>query len=101
MDAEDLTIVQKYGDELSADEWARVHQLYARIFERKYGTATLTKNFFQTIGAQLKKRVMVVLALENERIIAASLFFISDSTLFGRLWGCDEFYNHLHFECCY
>ncbi|MBT3205408.1 MAG: GNAT family N-acetyltransferase [Gammaproteobacteria bacterium] len=101
VDAEDLTIVQKYGDELSTDEWARVHQLYARTFERKYGTATLTKSFFQTIGAQLNKRVMVVLALDNEKIIAASLFFKSDSTLFGRLWGCDEFYNHLHFECCY
>jgi len=98
---ENLTIIQKYGNDLSADEWDRVHQLYAAIFERKYGTATLTRDFFQTIGRQLKKRVMVVLALNDKQIIAASLFFISDTTLFGRLWGCDEFYNHLHFECCY
>jgi len=99
--AEDLTLCQKYGDQLTDAEWQRVHQLYAGIFERKYGTATLSEGFFRQAGRQLKQRVMVVLALKQEKIIAASLFFISDSTLFGRLWGCDEYYNHLHFECCY
>ncbi|MCK4707197.1 MAG: GNAT family N-acetyltransferase, partial [Gammaproteobacteria bacterium] len=99
--AEDLIIEQKYGDELSPQQWSRVHQLYAAIFQRKYGTATLSESFFQTIGLKLKKHVMVVLAINNDEIIAASLFFISDTTLYGRLWGCDEYYNHLHFECCY
>ena len=99
--AEDLTLCRKYGDQLTDAEWQRVHQLYAGIFERKYGTATLSEGFFRQAGRQLKQRVMVVLALKQEQIIAASLFFISDSTLFGRLWGCDEYYNHLHFECCY
>lgn len=99
--AENLTIEQKYGDELTEQQWHRVHQLYAGIFQRKYGTPTLSADFFSSIGQKLKKRVMVVLALHEEQIIAASLFFISDTTLFGRLWGCDEFYNHLHFECCY
>jgi predicted N-acyltransferase len=98
---ENLLIEQKFGDELSADEWAKIHQLYAGIFDRKYGTATLTANFFQAIGASLKKQVMVVLASNESAIIAASLFFISDDTLYGRIWGCDEYYNQLHFECCY
>ena len=99
--AENLTIKQLYGDQLTASQWSRVHQLYAGIFHRKHGTATLTESFFQSIGQKLKKRVMVVTVIKNEEIIAASLFFISDTTLFGRLWGCDEYYNHLHFECCY
>ncbi len=99
--AENLKIEQFYGDELSADQWCRVHQLYAGIFQRKYGTATLTKSFFQEIGQKLKKRVMVILVFDDQKIIATSLFFISDTTLYGRLWGCDEYHNHLHFECCY
>ena len=99
--AEDLTICRKYGDQLTDAEWHRVHQLYAGIFQRKYGTATLSEDFFRRIGRALKQRVMVVLALKQEEIIAASLFFVSDSTLYGRLWGCEEYYNHLHFECCY
>lgn len=98
---EDLQIEQRYGHELTAAEWHRVHQLYAGIFERKYGTPTLSEGFFVAVGQQLKERVMVVLVRKGTEIIATSLFFISDSTLFGRVWGCDEYYNHLHFECCY
>ena len=96
-----LTIKQLHGDELSAQQWTRVYRLYAGIFQRKNGTATLTEHFFQTIGKILKHRVMVVLAFDQDEIIAASVFFVSDSTLFGRVWGCDEYYQHLHFECCY
>ena len=98
---EGLRIEQKFGDELSADEWKKVHQLYAGIFDRKYGTATLSEDFFRTIGDRLKQQVMVVLASNDVGIIAASLFFVSDDTLYGRIWGCDEYHNHLHFECCY
>ena len=97
----DLTIKQLYGDELTPQQWTRVHQLYAGIFERKNGTATLSESFFQTIGPALKQRVLVVLAFRQDEIIAASVFFVSDHTLFGRVWGCDEYYQHLHFECCY
>lgn len=98
---QDLNIQQLHGDQLSARQWSRVHQLYAGIFDRKYGTATLTESFFQSVGQQLNKQVMVVLVMKNDNIIAASLFFVSDSTLYGRVWGCDEYYSHLHFECCY
>ncbi len=98
---EDILIKRYYGDELSSQQWARVHQLYAGIFDRKYGTPTLSAEFFQSVGHQLKQRVMVVCAEKDDHIFAASLFFISDSILFGRVWGCDEYYNHLHFECCY
>ena len=98
---EDLTIERKFGDELTPEQWRRVHTLYAGIFDRKYGTPTLTAEFFIAIGQTLKQQVMVVLASNEHGIIAASLFLRSDDTLYGRLWGCDEFYKHLHFECCY
>jgi len=99
--AENLLIEQKHGDELSAQDWQRVYKLYAGIFQRKYGTPTLTEGFFRAVGMALKKQVLVVLATKGAEIIATSLFFVSDSTLYGRVWGCDEYYNHLHFECCY
>lgn len=99
--SEGLQIVRKHGDEMDAREWQRVHDLYAGIFLRKYGTPTLTPGFFRAIGKELGQRVFTVLALRNDEIVAASLFLVSDSTLFGRVWGCDEYYNYLHFECCY
>lgn len=97
----ELVIEQRYGNDLSSDEWEKVHQLYAGIFDRKYGTPTLSADFFKQVGKNLKHRVLVVLVRKQQNIIAASVFFISDSTLFGRVWGCEEYYNHLHFECCY
>lgn len=99
--SEDLDIIQRYGDELDSAQWQRVHQLYASIFDRKYGTPTLSQSFFEQLGRTMGKRVWLVMVEKAQEIIAFSLFFISDSTLYGRVWGCDEYYNHLHFECCY
>ena len=98
--AQQLHIEQRYGDELTSQQWTRVHQLYAGIFLRKYGTPTLTEAFFKSLQ-NMQHRVMVVLVTNQQQIIVASLFFISDDTLFGRVWGCDEYYDFLHFECCY
>lgn len=96
-----LIIERKPGNEITEAEWLRVYDLYSGIFLRKYGTPTLSRSFFKSLGETMQQRVMVVWARNDREIIAASLFFISDSTLFGRVWGCDEYYNHLHFECCY
>ncbi len=96
-----LKIEQRYGDELSKSEWARVHSLYAGIFLRKHGTATLTEGFFHHIGQTMKRQVMLVLARNNTTIAAAALFFRSDTHLYGRVWGTDDYSDHLHFECCY
>lgn len=98
---EELVIERKLGHEITEDQWIRVYELYAGIFHRKYGTPTLTESFFKSLGNNMQQRVMVVWARNDQQIIAASLFFLSDTTLFGRVWGCDEYYNHLHFECCY
>ncbi len=89
------------GNHLNEADWRRVHQLYASIYNRKYGTATFTHEFFQHLGRTLKHQVLVVLARDHGQIIAASLFFRSDSRLYGRVWGCEGYTHHLHFECCY
>ena len=89
------------GNELSPTEWQRVYQLYRGIFDRKYGTATLTASFFETVGQSMGDQIMVVLACQNDVIIACSLFYHSNQVLYGRLWGCEDYQDFLHFECCY
>ena len=96
-----LDIRMQNGSELNADDWRRVYQLYAGIYRRKYGTATLTEAFFDHIGREMPQQVLVASARDQGRIVAASLFFRSDTHLYGRVWGCDDFYRNLHFECCY
>jgi hypothetical protein len=96
-----LEIKMFEGHELDAREWLRVHELYAAIYQRKYGTATLTPAFFQHLGKSLGDRVLVATARDADEIVAASLFFRSDSHLYGRIWGCEGYTRDLHFECCY
>ena len=46
-------------------------------------------------------QVLVASARDGGEIVAASLLFRSDTHLYGRVWGCDQYFRHLHFECCY
>ena len=96
-----LDIAMQTGDQISAEEWHRIHELYAGIYDRKYGTATLSPGFFQHLGENMPEQVLVTSAREQGEIIAASLFFRSNSHLYGRVWGCDQYFRNLHFECCY
>lgn len=96
-----LDIRMQPGGELSTDDWRVVYNLYAGIYRRKYGTATLTEPFFQHLGQAMPQQVLVASARDQGKIVAASLFFRSDTHLYGRVWGCEDFYRNLHFECCY
>ncbi len=98
---QDLDIRMQTGDSLSGDEWRRIHQLYTGIYQRKYGTATLTAEFFQHVGEHMPQQVLAAITRAQGQIVAASLFFRSATHLYGRIWGCDQYFNNLHFECCY
>ena len=82
-----LEISMLSADQLELEDWRKVHALYVGIYDRKHGTATLTANFFQHLGENLKDNVLVVMARDQGNIVAASLFFRSDSHLYGRVWG--------------
>lgn len=94
-------IAMQTGEQLTDAEWQKVYALYASIYDRKNGTPTLTAEFFQYLGKALKQQVLVCSARSQGDIVAASLFFRSNSHLYGRVWGCEQFANNLHFECCY
>ena len=53
------------------------------------------------VGVLCLQQVLVVLVRDRGKIIATSLFFRSDTHLYGRVWGCESFARDLHFECCY
>jgi predicted N-acyltransferase len=99
--AEGLDISMQPGGSFDVDEWNRIHDLYAGIYRRKHGTATLTPGFFAHLGEHMPDKVLVATARSQGHIVAASLFFRSDTHLYGRVWGCDQYFRHLHFECCY
>lgn len=98
-----LRIERQAGSRLTRKEWQRVHQLYAGIFDEKYGAPTLTSDFFAHLGEKLGEQVMVVTVHppESDEIAACALFLQSNDTLYGRVWGSDVEQDFLHFECCY
>jgi predicted N-acyltransferase len=100
-DEQKLDIAMQAGDQISTQEWHRIHELYAGIYDRKHGTATLSPGFFQHLGENMPEQVLVASARAQGEIVAASLFFRSNSHLYGRVWGCDQYFRNLHFECCY
>ena len=89
------------GSDLGAEDWRQVHAFYAGIYDRKWGTPSLSAEFFIQLGAALPNNSHVVFAsLEGQRV-ACSVMYSSKDTLYGRYWGCSEQLDSLHFEACY
>src|SRR5690606_7419042 len=61
----------------------------------------LTRNFFARLLASMPEQVVLVQAERAGQAVAAAWFLKSETTLYGRYWGCLEEYDHLHFETCY
>lgn len=90
-----------HGDEISAEQWAIFHRFYESTYDKRGGHPTLTLAFFQAIGRDLPRHVVLVLARHQGGYVAGALNLRSGDTLYGRHWGCLEEFNSLHFEACY
>ena len=91
----------RHGDELDADEWRIVHELYRSNFDAHGNHPALTESFFRHLGQHMPRQVVAVLCRRAGRIIAAALCLRSSDTLYGRYWGAEEQIPGLHFEACY
>jgi len=89
------------GDELTSEHWRLFYQLYRFTAYKRGGTAYLTEKFFELIAEHMADSVVMVMARENDRYVAAALNFRGGDTLYGRYWGCLTEYDSLHFETCY
>ena len=85
------------GNELTDELWQVVYDFYRITFDKKFGHATLSLDFFQAIASKL----LVPLAFSNGKPVAGAICLLGKDTLYGRHWGCYEEYNSLHFELCY
>lgn len=71
--------------------------------DKKWGSAYLTRDFFDQLQASMPDRVLLVMAFEGDKPVAGALNLIGSRALFGRNWGCAWGLNvkFLHFELCY
>lgn len=98
---EGLDIVHLTGSALREEHWDAFWRFYQDTGARKWGRPYLTRAFFSMLGESMADRVLLVLALRQERPIAGALNLIGADALYGRYWGCTEDVPHLHFELCY
>jgi predicted N-acyltransferase len=89
------------GQSASAQDWRDFTRFYNQTFEEKWGIATFNTGFFLEVANKLPEQVLLVLADLDGECIAGSLMYRSDTTLYGRHWGCVRQIDSLHFEACY
>ena len=97
----DIKIERITGNDLTDEMWDSFYEFYLNTVDKKWGGAYLTKNFFYLINQNMKDKVLLVIAKQHDRIVAAALNFIGNDTLYGRNWGSIVDIPFLHFELCY
>lgn len=89
------------GDDLTARHWDAFYRFYRSTTDRKWGSAYLTRGFFDELGQRMADRVALVVAEEDGALVAGALNLIGSDTLYGRNWGAIRDVPFLHFEMCY
>ena len=95
-------IIQKVtGNELNSEMWDSFYDFYLNTINKKWGGAYLTKSFFYLINKTMKNKILLIIARQDNKIVAGALNFIGGDTLYGRNWGSILDIPFLHFELCY
>ncbi len=89
------------GHSATSLDWRNFTRFYERTFAEKWGMATFNFGFFQELAQTLPDQIVLVLADSGSTCVAGALMYRSDTTLYGRHWGCIEQVDALHFEACY
>ena len=90
-----------HGDQTDASLWATVYELISITFRQHGSVPYFNLDFFTEVSKTLSQQILIVLAERGQSTIAAAVFYVGDSTLYGRYWGADSDYDALHFETCY
>ncbi|MDP4536781.1 GNAT family N-acetyltransferase [Alkalimonas collagenimarina] len=97
-----ISIRTLQGTELDDAFWQQFVRFYQQTYLKRSGhLGYLTADTFQRWGQHMRDSIVVFAAYHQQQLIAASLCFRSEQTLYGRYWGCAAEYDFLHFETCY
>ncbi|MEL7315517.1 MAG: GNAT family N-acetyltransferase, partial [Cyanobacteria bacterium J06559_3] len=68
-----------------------------------WGSKYLTRRFFEQLYPDYRERVVFFAAYEEDRDRPVGMSFClrKGGLLYGRYWGCQAEFNHLHFNACY
>lgn len=102
IDTQDILLTRLVGADIDGNSWEEFYYFYQTTYAKRSGHGGyLPKAFFKTLAQTMPEQLMMVVAKQNGKVIAAALNLFSATTLFGRYWGCSEDAEFLHFEACY
>lgn len=96
-----LHIERLSGTQLTPDLAAIMEELYLTTIDKKESTPYLQSGFFRIIFESMAESILLVVARDQGKIVAAALNFFKGVKLYGRYWGAYQHYPDLHFELCY
>ncbi len=96
-----VTFTRRTGADISGADWAFFHGCYERTYAAHGSTPYLSLEFFETLGATMPERLLLVTGARDGTPVCAALDVFSDAALWGRYWGATEYLPGLHFETCY
>jgi predicted N-acyltransferase len=96
-----LEIETLTGSDLKPVHWDAFFRFYMSTSDRKWGSAYLTREFFDLIHKRMADKIVLIMTKKAGRYVAGALNLVGSDTLFGRNWGCNGDFPFLHFEVCY
>ncbi|MDA9749188.1 GNAT family N-acetyltransferase [Pelagibacteraceae bacterium] len=96
-----LTVKLLNGDDIKEEHINFFYDCYLDTTGKKWGSTYLTKEFFYEILNNFKKKILLIMAYQENKMIASAINFLSKTHLYGRLWGSKYEVPFLHFELCY
>ncbi|MBD0334214.1 MAG: N-acetyltransferase [Cyanobacteria bacterium Co-bin13] len=93
------------GEALSRSLCSQMYDFYSDTCDKFgwWGSKYLTRKFFEQLYPDYQHRVVLFAAYSEDdpAPIGMSICLTKGDRLYGRYWGCQEEYNHLHFNACY
>ena len=96
-----ITIRRLMNHQITEKDLEFFYLTYQLTYLKRGHQAHLNIDFFRKIIADMTGNVLLMIASHGQQDVACALFFYDHSQLYGRYWGCTEYYNNLHFELCY
>ena len=89
------------GAAIERRHWEFFNRCYRGTYAAHRSSPYLNLEFFLRLGAVLPQNVAMVIAEKQSGPIAAALYLMDSTSLYGRYWGAIGHLPLLHFECCY
>lgn len=89
------------GRDITAEQLMQFYQFYHATYLKRGRQGYLNHAFFAQVLRDQPEHLVLFMAYQDNQAVAAALCFKTDTTLYGRYWGCFEEFDNLHFETCY